>query len=175
LTDTEPGTIFLRPGDLWEVPNRHDGAMRTLERPAVTTVGYEGRTAGELVDLMQRSGVTLLVDVRLTPISRKPGLSKTKLGDALREAGIEYLHMPTLGNPQDNREGYRQAEASAVARFRSLMRGAAARHALDGLAARIADESVALLCFERDHATCHRSLVIEALRQRTDELTVHNI
>ena len=36
-------------------------------------VGYEGLTVGELVARLEAMGVTRLVDVRLTPISRKPG------------------------------------------------------------------------------------------------------
>ena len=149
--------------------------MRTLERLAVASVGYEGRTADELVDLVREAGVTLLVDVRLTPLSRKPGLSKTRLADALRNSGIEYLHLPSLGNPRDNREAYRQADADALNRFRSLMHASAARLALDQLAERVRSESAALLCFERDHLTCHRSLVIEALQERHADLVVRHL
>lgn len=36
-------------------------------------IGYEGRAIGEFVDSLLAEGVTHLVDVRLTPISRKPG------------------------------------------------------------------------------------------------------
>ncbi|WP_258081414.1 DUF488 domain-containing protein [Nocardia nova] len=57
------------------------------------TVGYEGRRADELVMLLAEAGVATVVDVRLTPISRKPGLSKTKLSAALAEAGIRYVHL----------------------------------------------------------------------------------
>jgi hypothetical protein len=30
---------------------------------------------------------------------------------ALRAAGIEYLHLPQIGNPRDNRDSYRNADA----------------------------------------------------------------
>ncbi|PPJ18215.1 hypothetical protein C5E45_10195 [Nocardia nova] len=43
--------------------------------------------------LLAEAGVATVVDVRLTPISRKPGLSKTKLSAALAEAGIRYVHL----------------------------------------------------------------------------------
>ena len=68
---------------------------------ALVTVGYEGRTATELVAVLAEAGVTVLADVRLTPLSRKPGLSKRKLADSLTAAGIEYLHLPALGNPAE--------------------------------------------------------------------------
>jgi hypothetical protein len=57
---------------------------------------------GDLVD----TGVERLVDVRELPLSRRRGFSKTALGDALRHAGIEYVHVRALGNPKPNRERY---------------------------------------------------------------------
>ena len=30
---------------------------------------------------------------------------------ALRAAGIEYLHLPQMGNPRDNRDSYRNVDA----------------------------------------------------------------
>jgi uncharacterized protein (DUF488 family) len=149
--------------------------VKTLERVGIATVGYEGRTADELVELVSRAGVSLLVDVRLTPISRKPGLSKNRLADALRQVGVDYWHLPVLGNPRDNRDAFRRSEDSAYARFRSLMDGADARAALDLIAERTEHESIALLCFERDSATCHRSLVIQALQERDQGLAARHL
>ncbi len=65
----------------------------TPMRWGVVSVRYEGRTAGQLVADLYDLEVKHLVDVRLTPLSRKPGLSKCKL-----DAGITYRHMPGLGN-----------------------------------------------------------------------------
>lgn len=49
----------------------------------LVSIGYEGKAAGDLVAQLLNRGVRVLVDVRLTPLSRKPGLSKTKLSAAL--------------------------------------------------------------------------------------------
>ena len=149
--------------------------MRTLPRVGVATVGYEGRTADELVAVLTAAAVDVLVDVRLTPISRKPGLSKGRLTSALAQAGIAYLHLPQLGNPRDTRDGYRNAEVRALARFRSLLRSNSARDALNDLVVLSEDRRVALLCFERDAKTCHRALVVEALSERRPDLAVTHL
>lgn len=60
----------------------------------------------------------MLVDVRLTPLSRKPRLSKTKLAAALADVGIEYVHHRALGNPKDNRAGFREGQPASRARYR---------------------------------------------------------
>lgn len=44
--------------------------------PALFSVGYEGRDLSDFVELLQENGVTVLLDVRLNAISRKPGFSK---------------------------------------------------------------------------------------------------
>ncbi len=126
----------------------------------IVSVGYQGRTLDEMIDLLASHEVETLVDVRLTPISRKRGFSKTALTEALRSAGIEYVHEPDLGNPKDNRDGFRKGLASARERYRdSLDNGAASTY--EATIERALGERVALLCFERDHRECHRSCITD--------------
>lgn len=137
--------------------------MRTLQDATLLTVGYEGRTAAELVDVLTEADVDVVVDVRLTPLSRKPGLSKRRLSDALVAAGVAYLHLPALGNPRENRDGFRRGEPSSRDSFRRLLQTPQAQQALDELRSCVADHRVALLCFERDADCCHRQLVSDHL------------
>ena len=60
----------------------------------VVSIGYEGRDVHEFSDLLKKHGVSLLVDVRLNPISRKTGFSKNALAKALEGVGIGYRHEP---------------------------------------------------------------------------------
>lgn len=137
----------------------------------VCGVGYEGRSVEDLVHLVSEAGVTALVDVRLNAISRKPGLSKGRLAERLGAAGIRYEHMPALGNPKDNREGFRRGEAAARGRYRHILSNGSSP-AVDRLIEMTADETVALLCYERNAAECHRSAVVEEMRRREPSITV---
>ena len=85
------------------------------------SVGYEGRTVEDLVQRLLAENVQVLVDVRLTPLSRKPGLSKTRLARALKAVGISYVHHRALGNPKDNRAGFRACTMESVARYRAVL------------------------------------------------------
>lgn len=149
--------------------------MRTLQEMVLLTVGYEGRTAEELVVALADAGVEVLVDVRLTPLSRKPGLSKRQLADVLAAAGVEYVHLPALGNPRDNREAFRQGDPRSRARFRALLHTPQAQAALDELGLRARHERVALLCFEREPDCCHRQLVSDDLLCRDPGLGVRHL
>ena len=129
----------------------------------LSTVGYEGRTVDDLITALGADGVEILVDVRLTPLSRKPGLSKNRLVSRLCAAGIDYLHLPQLGNPRDNRDAYRRGDCAAVATYRAVLETPEGKAALDDLLLLVTRKHVALLCFEHDAARCHRSMVADAL------------
>ena len=139
-------------------------------RSQLVSVGYEGRSVDELVASLIEEGVSVLVDVRLTPLSRKPGLSKKRLAQTLADNGIDYLHLPALGNPKDNRAALRAGQPESRERFAELLHTDAAASALSHVAELLDDQTVALLCFERSHDTCHRQLVVEQLSRTMDTL-----
>ncbi|WP_433685873.1 DUF488 domain-containing protein [Nocardia sp. CA-119907] len=141
----------------------------------LVSIGYEGRCADELITMLLAERVRTVVDVRLTPISRKPGLSKSKLAAALADAGIGYVHLKELGNPRDNRAPFRAGTAAGRNRFAEVLGSADAERALDTVRQLIHDGTVALLCFERDHSTCHRDMIVDALRASQNRISVHHI
>jgi uncharacterized protein (DUF488 family) len=141
---------------------------------AVVSVGYEGTTPGALVAALAAADVRLLVDVRLNPVSRKPGFSKRALAGALEAAGIGYRHERALGNPVENRDAFRRGDPAAWDVLRAVCEGPAVE-VVERLAEDVAAGGVALLCLERDPATCHRSLVVEELARRVPGLEVLDV
>lgn len=140
---------------------------------ALTGIGYEGLDIGALVDQLECDGVSMLVDVRLTPISRKPGFSKRRLSETLAAAGIEYQHAPALGNPKWNRAGFGGTDTerdAARQTFAGLLAGQDASVWLTDIARLAAERHVALLCFEADQRRCHRDVVCDGVVNRAAEL-----
>lgn len=136
--------------------------------PGLWSAGYEGRDIDSFVASLLDAQIGVVADVRLTPISRKPGFSKTHLGQALGEAGIDYTHLRGLGNPKDNRAPFRDGRiAEGRARFRNLLRSDSAQSDLDELAEHARQSRVAVLCFEKDEERCHRQVVLQTLHKRT--------
>lgn len=137
------------------------------------TVGYGGRTVPQFVEALQCAGVSTLVDVRLLPLSRRRGFSKTALSAALGQAGIVYLHLRELGNPKENRAAARSV-TECLAMYRSFMEP----RWDDALApllkvVREAPTSVALMCMEPDPTECHRTVVAEEAARRLPGAIVH--
>ena len=129
----------------------------------VFTIGYEGATMADFIQTLTSAGVERVIDVRAVPNSRRPGFSKTPLRNALAEADIDYVHLRALGTPSDGRT------AARTGRHEDLKRIYAAQ--LDLPEAIVAAEQMrelagekpsALLCYERDPAGCHRTLLWRA-------------
>jgi uncharacterized protein (DUF488 family) len=142
---------------------------------ALVTIGYEGRTAPELVDELVGAGVDVLVDVRFTPMSRKAGMSKRRLEEALTAVGIDYVHLPELGNPPENRDTYRAGDRAARTRLRQRLRSAAGRAAVQRVVELATNGTAALLCLEREPDNCHRAQVADEARRLAPDLTVDHI
>jgi uncharacterized protein (DUF488 family) len=141
----------------------------------LVTIGYEGRSAAELIDALVRAGVDVLVDVRFTPMSRKAGMSKRRLDEALAAVGIDYAHLPELGNPPENRDAYRAGDAAARSRLRQRLRTAAGRAAVQRVVELAINGTAALLCLEREPENCHRSQVADEAHRLAPDLTVDHI
>ena len=132
-------------------------------RMRIFTIGYEGVTQGEFLAALIEAGVERLIDVRAVPNSRRPGFSKTPLRNALAEAGIDYVHLRALGTPADGRAA---ARAGRKADLERIYAGQLELPEAIAQAAQMIDlarhKPSALLCYERDPAACHRSLLLDA-------------
>jgi uncharacterized protein (DUF488 family) len=140
--------------------------MGVQAAPRLVSVGYEGLDMRTLIEQLKKRQVRWLVDVRLNPISRKPGLSKLRSQEALAAVDITYVHHRELGNPKDNRQGLRAGVAASRARFQDLLQSEGASEALRHVDELLDDGTVAVLCFERSHESCHRGIVTEAIAKR---------
>jgi uncharacterized protein (DUF488 family) len=139
----------------------------------VWTIGYEHLLPPALATELVASGVERVLDVRYRPQSRRPGMSKTRLGEMLADHRIAYEHRRELGTPPDIRwlfKNRRVAEGREA--YRAHIETAAARE-LDELLAELRDgPRTALLCLEEDPAVCHRRVLCEALLERDPSLQV---
>ena len=130
----------------------------------IFTIGYEGATMAEFLAALQQAGIERMIDVRALPLSRRPGFSKSPLRAALEEAGIEYVHLKALGTPADGRAAARAGRHEDMARIYAGQLELPEAMAQGAQMIELARERPsALLCFEREPAHCHRSLLLEAV------------
>lgn len=134
------------------------------QRQHLFTIGYSGYTVDSFISALQRENVTLLLDIRWTPISRKKGFSKTALRLALTDAGIRYHHLRVLGSPTELRQAlYAEKDLQAFfASYRDYLNSQ--QSGLREAADLVTEHSVCLMCVEQCADECHRSVVAEAIK-----------
>lgn len=130
----------------------------------IFTIGYEGTTMAEFLAALQQAGVERVIDVRAVPNSRRPGFSKTPLKNALAEVGIDYVHLRALGTPAAGREAARAGRNDDLERIYAGQLETPEAMAQGAMMLDLAgNKASALLCFERNPAACHRTLLWQSL------------
>ena len=133
----------------------------------VYTIGHSTHSLERLLELLFEHGISRLADIRTAPRSRRtPQFDRETLLCELRNAGIDYAHVPELGGWRSPR---RDSEANAGWRNRSF-RGYADHMASEEFAAGLArlsemaaEQATAAMCAEAPWWRCHRRLVADAL------------
>jgi uncharacterized protein (DUF488 family) len=132
----------------------------------IFTIGYEGATVPEFLAALKEAGVERVIDVRALPLSRRPGFSKSPLRAALGEVGIEYVHLKALGTPSEGRAAARAGRHSELERiYAGQLELPEAIVQSQEMLALAAEKPSALLCFEREPAHCHRTLLLNSVAQ----------
>jgi uncharacterized protein (DUF488 family) len=138
------------------------------------TIGYEGCTIDDVLAELRRAHVSLLIDVRAVPQSRKPGFSKRQLAAGLDQQGIAYVHLQGLGTPKPGRDAVRTGHPERMEPiFRDHMTSDRAQADLANARQLARGARVCLLCFEQDPMTCHRRFVAEMVSAETRQGIVH--
>ncbi len=137
--------------------------------PVILTIGHSTHPLEAFIKLLQAHGVTLVADVRTVPRSRRnPQFNRETLPEALKIAGIGYVHLPGLGGLRRPRidspnRGWRNPAFQGFADYMQTPEFAENLEALIQMAQR---ERLALMCAEAVPWRCHRSLIADALRVR---------
>lgn len=142
-----------------------------VERLTVYTIGHSSRSMEGFLGLLYENEITIVVDVRRFPSSRKfPHFNRENLGKVLGECGIGYiwrgevlggrLHNPRPDSPN---KGIRSPGFRAYA---DHMLTSEFQKALEEIVELARLNCVALMCAEALYFRCHRFLISDALLAR---------
>lgn len=134
-----------------------------MPRTALFTIGYEGRALDELIAELRARKIDRVVDIRELPLSRRRGFSKTPLAAALAAEAIDYVHLRIAGNPHRRDKDVVDRD-ELLARYAAHLRETPV--AIAEVTEAVRGHRAALLCYEREPATCHRSLLAPKVATR---------
>jgi uncharacterized protein (DUF488 family) len=158
-----------------KVTERGESIRTIREGTGVTiyTIGYERRDGESLMNILRDQGIKMLADVRERAMSRKPDFRAAALKAFCDDAGIEYQPWPCLGSTSEQRDELQTSgDFQAFSRrFRAHALRTMALH-LDRLAESVKKKPTALLCYERLHEECHRSIIADLVASRLNSSIV---
>lgn len=149
----------------------------TKTKLALWTVGHSTRPLEEFIETLKSFEISVLVDVRSFPGSRRyPHFNRESLTVSLPAAGIAYRHFPELGGRRrvlshSNNMAWRNKTFRGYADY---METAEFREGVARLL-EVANESrTSIMCAEAVWWRCHRSLISDYLKVKGIEV-VHII
>jgi uncharacterized protein (DUF488 family) len=151
----------------WFTVNSDLPGKRQEHRPvadiAIYTAGYEGKTVDEFLNLLMRSGIRRLIDVRYNPISRRYGFHKSTLKRLCSSLEMDYQHLPGLGIPGSARADLNSTD-SYVALFKEYRCGLIDRRDdLQTAMTLLKSKPSVLVCMEANPESCHRTVLAQHL------------
>jgi uncharacterized protein (DUF488 family) len=123
----------------------------------IYTVGHSNHRIERFLDLLRGAGITLVVDVRSLPASRRfPQFNRAALTAALAEAGIDYLWLGDAlgGRPPQADGGAARPDYGQMAAQPQF--GQALKRVLELRG----KHRPALMCAEREPLDCHRVVLV---------------
>jgi uncharacterized protein (DUF488 family) len=135
-------------------------------QPSILTVGHSNLEAAKFVELLEGQGVELLVDIRRFPGSKHvPWTKSENLEKLLKDAGIRYLHLESLGGRRRPVDGSLNG-GWRVRQFQGYADHMGSKEFKDGLAKleyEAQRQRPAMMCAEAQWWRCHRRLVADQL------------
>ncbi len=138
-----------------------------MVRHTLFTTGYSGHDLNSFLRHLREHEISVVIDVRRNPVSRKKGFSRTALSEFLQLNGVQYLHVRELGVPTHLRHQLRDGDCKLpdyFSCFREYLQEQ--KSALDRVYALALNSNCCLICLEVASDECHRSVVAEEVASR---------
>jgi uncharacterized protein (DUF488 family) len=142
----------------------------------IFTIGFTKKSARKFFEILRKSGVQRLIDVRLNNVSQLAGFAKRDdLAFLLKEiCGIDYVHLPDLAPTQEMLDDYRKKHKDwdkYEKQFLELMR----KRRIENKLPKEVVADGCLLCSEDKPHHCHRRLVAQYLREHWGDVEVRHL
>jgi uncharacterized protein (DUF488 family) len=134
------------------------------------TLGFSNRSWDLTLEILQVYGIRRLVDIRTLPGSKHtPQFNLEHLQESLPTAGVEYIHLKSLGGLRKPRKDSTLNSAWQNSGFRGYadyMQTSQFESSLEELIRLLKERTTVYCCTEAVFWRCHRQLVSDALSVR---------
>ena len=135
--------------------------------PGFYTIGYEKEAIDEFLNELIINRIEMVVDVRYNPFSMKFSFIGSKLKDYLAKIDIGYVHVPELGIRGEDRKNLNTKKDYDKLFEKYTATLDEKTKELSKLIKLGQENRIALLCFEKDAAYCHRGQIADYIREQS--------
>ena len=136
----------------------------------VYSMGFSNRSWDDTTAILRKFEIHRLVDIRTLPGSKHtPQFNQEHLQEALPKAGIQYVHMKSLGGlrkPLKNSSTNAAWQNDSFRGYADYMQSSQFETALENLIRLFKETTTVYVCTEVLFWRCHRQLVSDALSVR---------
>lgn len=139
----------------------------------IYTIGHSTRSIEDFMAILKKYEISQLVDIRTIPKSRRnPQYGQENLKESLEEAGIQYIHMKSLGGlrPSAGESVNKGWKNQSFRNYADYMQTEEFISAVNKLKELCIVETTAMMCAEAVPWRCHRRLVGDALIVREEKV-----
>ncbi|MBN1515926.1 DUF488 domain-containing protein [Candidatus Sumerlaeota bacterium] len=167
-TDTVMKYVYERFPEYTIFSKRRRLASRPEASIAIYTVGYEGLSADEFLNMLVHSGIRRLIDVRKNPVARRYGFHKSSLSRLCGDLKIEYVHIAELGIASSLRRNLNtHSDRERLFKHYEVTTLVTEKTAIERVATMMQNCPSALVCMEAEPCYCHRSRLAKVVSERT--------
>ncbi|HZK39629.1 MAG TPA: DUF488 family protein [Clostridia bacterium] len=152
---------------------KHERQRYVQPNQVLFTIGYEGKSIEEFINILIVNDIRLLCDVRKNALSRKFGFSKSKLKHITETVGIKYIHIPDLGI-ESNKRSSLETTVDYQLLFKDYKKALPNyKQQLEYLYSLLSSNvRIALMCYEKEANMCHRHVIRDSL---TDTNSIRSV
>jgi uncharacterized protein (DUF488 family) len=130
----------------------------------VFTIGHSNHPIEAFTALLRTHKIEALADVRSFPGSRRnPQFNQAALRESLKDAGITYHHMVSLGGKRESQNIAGQQKNRPFSAYIEYSKTEQFQLSIKSLEDMIATKRVAVMCAEALWTNCHRSIIAEEM------------
>ena len=132
-------------------------------RKVIFTIGYEGKLIDEFISILKRNKISRIIDIRRVPYSRNRDFRKDNIISILKQKKIDYLHYRSVA-PSDNLRQKYKVNGSFSDFSAEYNKEMLSNPSILGDFINILKERDCLLCYEKRFYNCHRSLLVNLIK-----------
>lgn len=141
----------------------------------IYTIGYANKSTDLFISQLEKFKINYVVDIRSVPYSNYHfDFNQDRLSGMLKKTSLNYVYMGNELGPRSKSESH--YDSSGQVQFDRLMQSESFLSGIERLENGVKQKlTLALMCAEKDPATCHRSLLVGYFLKRNSSMDIMHI